>query len=182
MGEDNIFSSKKFTIATLLGTVAFVSNGFLPSPIDKMFIVIQALAFALGSLLIAKSGAIIASFINGLLLSLFRAGFFPFSLVFSLIYGGLIDGVFYVFKVNEGTNVKARRLIISLGVVTGLTGFISMFLTTALGLLPMVTEMYVGVLAVGILNGVIAGYLTLTIWNRYLSHHFQGKVPKQELP
>ena len=153
--------------------MAFVSNGFLPSPFDKMFIVIQALAFALGSLIIAKSGAIYASFINGVLLSLFRTGFFPFSLFFSLIYGLLIDGSFQVFKVNQGNNVKAKRLVFSLTLVTGVTGIVSMFLTTTMGLIPMVATMYLGVLVIGIFNGIIAGYLTLLIWNRFLSRRFQ---------
>jgi len=153
----------------LLGTVAFVSNGFLPSPIDKMFIVIQALVFALGSLAIAKSGAIYASFVNGILLSIFRAGFFPFSLLFSLFYGLLIDVAFQTLKVNRGNNIKAKTLVFSLALVTGITGVVSMFLTTTLGLIPMVTTMYFGIIVVGVLNGVVAGYLTLFIWKRYLS-------------
>jgi hypothetical protein len=138
-----------------------------------MFIVVQALAFALCSLMIAKSGAIYASFINGILLSIFRTGFFPFSLLFSLIYGLLIDGAFHAFKVNKGNNVKAKRLILSLSLVTAITGVLSMFLTTTMGLLPMATTIYLGVLAVGVLNGVIAGYLTLLVWNRHLSSLFQ---------
>ena len=150
-----IVSSKKLTVATLLGTVAFISNGFLPSPVDKMFILIQALSFALSSLVIAKSGAVYASLVNGILLSLFRTGFFPFSLFFSVIYGLLI--------------------VFSLTLATGITGVASMFLTTVMGLIPMVASMYLAVLVVGVLNGVAASYLTLLIWNRQLSRHFQGR-------
>jgi hypothetical protein len=170
-----IVSSKKLTVATLLGTVAFISNGFLPSPIDKMFILIQALSFALSSLVIARSGAVYASLVNGILLSLFRTGFFPFSLFFSVIYGLLIEGFFQGFKVTNGNEVKAKRLVFSLTLATGITGVASMFLTTAMGLIPMVASMYFAVLVVGVLNGVVASYLTLLIWNRQLSRHFQGR-------
>jgi hypothetical protein len=162
---------------TLLGTLAFISNGFLPSPIDKMFIMIQALSFALGSLLLTKGGAVYASLINGILLSLFRTGFFPFSLFFSLVYGLLIEGFFQGLKVAKGNEVKAKRLFASLTLATGITGVLSMFLTTAMGLLPMVATMYIGVLFIGILNGVAASYLTLLIWNRRLFAIF-GKDPE----
>lgn len=88
----NIFNSKKLAVITSLGTLAFVSNGFLPSPIDKMIIGIQALSFSLASILVTKGGAIYASFVTGLLFSIIRTSFFPFSLMFSLFYGLLIDG------------------------------------------------------------------------------------------
>jgi hypothetical protein len=39
----------------------------------------------------------------------------------------------------------------------------------------MVASMYLAVLVVGVLNGGAAGYLTLLIWNRQLSRHFQGR-------
>jgi hypothetical protein len=139
---------------TLLGTLAFISNGFLPSPIDKMFIMIQALSFALGSLLLTKGGAVYASLINGILLSFFQG-----------------------LKVAKGNEVKAKRLFASLTLATGITGVVSMFLTTAMGLLPMVATMYIGVLFIGILNGVAASYLTLLIWNRRLFAIF-GKDPE----
>ena len=87
---DGIFNSKKVAVITLLGTLAFVSNGFLPSPIDKMVIGIQALCFSLAALLVAKGGAVYASLVTGLLLSVLRTSFFPFSLLFSLFYGLII--------------------------------------------------------------------------------------------
>ena len=137
-----------------------------------MVIGIQALCFSLAALLVAKGGAIYASFITGLLLSVLRPGFFPFSLLFSLFYGLLIDGFFHFFKVNDAKCVKSRRLILLLTVATGVTGVVSMYLTTMLSILPMVPIMYLAIIAVAILNGVVAGYLTGIIWNKYLSHLF----------
>ena len=43
---NSIFNSKKVAVITIFGTLAFVSSGFLPAPIDKMVIGIQALSFS----------------------------------------------------------------------------------------------------------------------------------------
>lgn len=171
---DKIFSSHRLAVPTLLGTVAFVSTGFLPTPVDKMFVMIQALTFALGSLMMARSGGTYASLINGILLSILRPAFFPFSLIFSLFYGLLIDGFFQVFRVNKDNHVKGARLIISLALGTSITGLLSMYLTTIIGLMPMAPIIYSAILAIGILNGVAAGYLTLLIWNKYVARRIQG--------
>ncbi|MBN1244322.1 hypothetical protein JXA31_01860 [Candidatus Bathyarchaeota archaeon] len=167
-----MFNSRKVAVITLLGTLAFVSNGFLPSPIDKMLIGIQALCFSLAALLVSKGGAVYASFVTGVLLSVLRTGFFPFSLLFSLFYGLLIEGLFYFFKVRKAECVKSRRLILLLTVATGITGVVSMYLTTMLCILPMIPAMYFAIIVVAVLNGVVAGYLTVMIWNKYLSQFF----------
>jgi hypothetical protein len=169
---DGIFNSKKVAVITLLGTLAFVSNGFLPSPIDKMVIGIQALCFSLAALLAAKGGAVYASLVTGLLLSVLRTSFFPFSLLFSLFYGSIIEGLFYFFKVRKEKRVKSRRLILLLTVATGITGVVSMYLTTMLCILPMIPAIYSAIIIVASLNGVVAGYLTVIIWKKYLSHLF----------
>jgi len=137
-----------------------------------MVIGIQALCFSLAALLVAKGGAVYASFVTGLLLSVLRTSFFPFSLMFSLFYGLLIECFFHFFKVNKGKCVKSRRLIFLLTVATGITGVVSMYLTTMLCILPMIPAMYLAIIVVAILNGAVAGYLTVIIWNKYLSHLF----------
>jgi hypothetical protein len=165
-----IINSRKLALITLFGTLAFVSNGFLPSPIDKMVIGIQALCFSLATLVVPKGGATYASFITGFLLSVLRPGFFPFSLLFSVFYGIMIELSFHFFKVNCEKCVKTRRLILLLTVVTGITGVASMYLTTIMGMLPMIPTIYIAIIAVGALNGAIAGYLTVKIWNNHLFH------------
>ncbi len=169
-GACKIFNSKKIAVITLLGTLAFVSNGFLPSPIDKMVIGIQALCFSLAALLVMKGGAIYASAVAGLLLSVLRTGFFPFSLTFSLFYGLLIEGLFYLFKVNDANYIKSKRLILLLTLATAIAGIVSMYVTTVIGVLPMIPMMYLAIIAVAILNGIVAGYLTAKIWKKYFSH------------
>ena len=137
-----------------------------------MVIGIQALCFSLAALLVAKGGAVYASFVTGILLSGLRTGFFPFSLLFSLFYGLIIEGLFYFFTVRKGNRVESRRLILLLTVATGITGVASMYLTTMMGVIPMIPAMYFAIIVVAILNGVVAGYLTVIIWNKYLSHLF----------
>jgi hypothetical protein len=165
-----IFNSKKLAVITLFGTLAFVSNGFLPSPIDKIVIGIQALCFSLAALVVPKGGATYASFVTGLLLSVLRPGFFPFSLLFSVFYGVMIELSFYCFKVNCEKCIKTKRLILLLTVVTGITGVTSMYLTTIMGILPMIPAIYIAIVVVGCLNGAIAGYLNVKIWRNHLSH------------
>ena len=92
--------------------------------------------------------------------------------MFSLFYGLLIDGFFHFFKVNDGNYVKSKRLILLLTVATGITGVASMYLTTMLNVLPMIPTMYLAIIVGAIINGVIAGYLTVIIWNRYHSNRF----------
>ncbi len=168
----SIINSKKVAVIALLGTLAYVSNGFLPSPVDKMVIGIQALCFSLSALLVPKGGAIYASFVTGLLLSILRIGFFPLSLLFSLFYGFLIDGFFHFFQVGCKKSVKSKRLILLLTVATGITGVASMYLATMMGVIPMIPALYFAVIVVAIFNGAVAGYLTVVIWSKYLSHLF----------
>jgi len=137
-----------------------------------MVIGIQALSFSLASLLVDKGGAIYTSFVTGLLLSVLRMSFFPFSLMFSVFYGLLIDGFFHLFKVNEANYVKSKRLILLLTVATGITGVASMFVTTMLEVIPMIPAVYFAIIVGAIINGAMAGYLTVIIWNRYLCHRF----------
>ena len=79
---------------------------------------------------------------------------------------------FHFFKVKDENGVKSRRLILLLAIVTGIIGVVSMYLTTMMGVLPMIPAMYLAIIIAGFLNGAVAGYLTVVIWSKYLSHYF----------
>ncbi len=162
--------ARELGIAVLLGVVAFVSTVFLPTPVDKMFLVVQALAFATGSLSVDRGGATLVSLTNGVLLSLMRSWLFPFSLVFSLIYGLLIDSFFQVLGVRRHNSVAGSRLVVALVLATALTGVLSMYLTVSLNWMPSTPLLYCFILVGGVINGAVASYLTLLVWKRYLSH------------
>lgn len=164
-------STKKITIATLFGAVIFVSKAFLPSPFDKMLIIMQAVLLGLGSLMLKGVGATYVAVVGGLLTALLRPAFFPFTLSFALLYGLFVDFLFFAFKANphQGT-VKTWRLVASLTLSTGLTGFLSYYITALFELLPRNFALEVSILATGTFSGAIAGYITSIIWNKHLKN------------
>jgi len=164
--------TKRVALATLFGAVIFLSKTLMPSPIDKMFIVLHALLLALSSLLLRRMGATYVAVIGGVLTALWRTALAPFTFVFALLYGLFVDGFFFIFKVNptEG-NMKTRRLVASMTVSTALLGLISYYMTVFMfSLVERNPVLEVGILVIGILNGAFAGYLASIIWNRYLKN------------
>lgn len=162
--------TKRIAVATLFGALIFVSKVVVPSPIDKMFVVIQALLLALGALLLKRMGATYVAAIGGCLTALWRISFAHFTFIFALLYGLFVDIFFFVFKVNaDQDTVKTSKLIALMTVSTALVGLISYYTTVfPFSLLPKNLVLEVSILIVGALNGSIAGYFASVIWNRHL--------------
>ena len=111
-GESLKPNTKRVVLATLLGTVLFLSKTVVLSPMDKMFIIVHALLLALGALLLQKMGATYVAVIGGVLTALLRTDLALFTFVFALLYGLFVDGFFFVFKVNTtGSGMKTSRLV-----------------------------------------------------------------------
>ncbi|MEM2909461.1 MAG: hypothetical protein QXO01_00090 [Nitrososphaerota archaeon] len=160
--------TKRIAAATLFGIIIFVSKVILPSPLDKLLVIVQALLLSLSSLLLGRMGATYVATIGGLLTQIWRPGFFTFSLVFAIAYGLTIDGLFYIFKVKTlSGDVRAGRLIVALTLSTGTIGILSMYVTVMLGFMPWSPWLYVAILMGGTFSGALAGYLTLLLWRRY---------------
>lgn len=165
--------TKRVALATLFGAVIFLSKTVMPSPIDKMFIALHALLLALGSLLLRRMGATYVAVIGGVLTALWRTALAPFTFVFALLYGLFVDGFFFIFKVNHAAfrSVETRRLVASLTVSTALLGLISYYMTVFIfSLVQRNPVLEVCILAIGTLNGALAGYLASIIWNKYLKN------------
>ena len=164
--------SKKVAVATLFGALMFATATILPSPIDKMFIVVQALPLALGALLLRRLGATYVATVGGVLTALWRTALAPFSFVFALLYGLLVDGFFFIFNVySDNGTVKTGRMIASMTISTALVGVLSYYVTVlSLNLLQRNFALEVAILAAGTLNGIVAGYLTSIIWNKHLKN------------
>jgi len=161
--------TKSIGIGALFGAVIFVSKMVLPTPIDKMSIFIQALLLGLSSLIISKWGATYVACVGGLLTTLWRVEFAPFSLTFAVMYGLLVDGFFHLFKVRTShRSVRTRRAVASLILSTAVMGLLSTYVTVTMGLMPPMPTLYLVIIIFGILNGALAGYLTSIIWNKYL--------------
>jgi len=160
---------RRIAIGSLFGVLIFVSATIVPTPIDKMLMVVQATLLGLGSLLMKRFGATYTATVGGLLMTLWRAAYAPFSLIFAIAYGLLVDGFFHLLKIRmpEG-NVKTRRTVASLTLSTAVVGLLSMYVTVSIGLMPMIPALYAIIIVIGIINGTVAGFVTSFIWNRYL--------------
>ena len=164
--------TKRIALATMFGVLLFLFKIVLPSPVDKMVVVFHALLLALGALLLRKTGATYVAFIGGILTALWRIAWAPFTFAFALLYGFLVDGLFFLFRINtvKGT-LKTRKLVAVMTVSTALMGLLSYYTTVyVFGLLQRNLIFEIGLLLTGTLNGAVAGYLIPIIWNKYLKN------------
>jgi len=160
--------SRKVTIATVFGVLVFVSKIIIPTPFDKMAIAPQALLLALGFLSVGPLGATSVAAVGGLLSAFWRAPFAPFTMVFALMYGLLVDGFCHVMKVKGSDGcVKKGRLVGAVTVSTVIVGLSSYYVSAfVFGILPRNLFLEFIILIAGTLNGLIAGYLTPLVWSR----------------
>jgi len=162
--------TRKIAVATVFGALIFVSKTLLPSPINKMIVVVQALLLALSSLLLRRFGATYSGFIGGALTALWNLALAPFSLIFALLFGLLVDGFFFMLQVDVlGEEVNVIRMVVAMTLVTAFVGVLSYYSTTHLiELIPRNITMEIIILVMGTISGAVAGYLASVIWNKYL--------------
>ena len=163
---------RRLTLAVLFAVLVFISKTFLPTPLDKVLIVFQALFLGLGSMTLAPFGATLVATIGGLLTSAWRAPFAPFTLGFAVLYGILVDVFLMLFKAKaENGTLQVRRLVAGVTIATAMTGIASYYTTVyALSLLPRNMVLEASILVIGVLNGLAGGYLTSLLWNKALRH------------
>ena len=61
--------SRRLIVATMFAVLVFISKTFIPTPVDKVLIVVQALFLGLGTIMLAPLGGTIVSTIAGVLTS-----------------------------------------------------------------------------------------------------------------
>ena len=137
-----------------------------------MIVVVQALLLALSSLLLRRFGATYSGLIGGILTALWNLAHAPFSFVFALLFGLLVDGLFFLLKVDmPGEEVNVTRVVAAMTLATAFVGALSYYSTTHLiELIPRNLVMEIIILVIGTVSGALAGYLTSVIWNRYLKN------------
>ncbi len=162
--------TKRLATAVLFGVIIFIAKVFIPSPINKMLIGIQALMLALGALLYRSKGATFISLVGGVLTALWNAALAPFTLFFALLYGLLVDASFILLKMDAAHSGNITiKLVIAMTASTMVVGLASYYVTVHLtGLLPSSPLLEIMILVAGIINGAVAGYLASLIWNSYL--------------
>jgi len=161
--------AERIIITSLFGSVIFITRVFVPPPIDKLLIVVDAIFLVLGALFLKKWGATSVGAVGGVLTGLWRPAV-PFSFIFIFIYGILVDISLFGFQVratNEGVN--QNRLIMSLSLSTVLIALISYY-ATSIGINIIINNQILEmmVLLMGPISGAVAGYASSYLWNKYL--------------
>ena len=163
---------QRLILAVLFAVLVFISKTFLPTPFDKMLVVVQALFLGLGSIALGPFGATTVSTLAGLLTSTWRAPFAPFTLGFAVLYGLLVDALVMLFKARaENGTIRMKRLVAAVTTATAVTGMASYYTTVyVLSLLPRNIALESAILFIGVLNGLAGGYLAGLLWRKALRH------------
>ncbi len=147
-----------------------VTRLFVPPPVDKILIAVDAILLALSALFVRNMGATYVGATGGTLTSLLRPTLIPFSIIYALIFGILVDLCFIIFKVKANSEgVNRNKLMLAMAVSTLLIGFISYYATTQFPQLIWQTQaMDIMVAFFGPATGAVAGYASSYLWNKYL--------------
>src|SRR4030067_2413687 len=115
---------ERLLIAALFGAIIFVTRVFVPYPIDKMLIVVDAVLLALSALFIKKVGATYVGAVGGALTGLWGPSLLPFSFLLFFLYGVMVDVLLFLFRVQASSEgVNRNRLMTAMALNTLLIGF-----------------------------------------------------------
>ncbi len=175
---------QRLFIIALFGAIIFVTNMFLPPPLNYLVIVVQAVLLALSALFIPKVGAMYVGAVGGLLTALVSPALGPFTFFFAFLFGVFVDLFLFAFKIR-GTSqgVNQNRLIAAMAISTLLIAVSSY---SAFAIFPQyiksegfsIVSLFVQrsqmldalVLFMGPVSGAVAGYAASYLWNKYLRH------------
>ncbi len=173
--------TRKLLTATLLGVVIAVVKGLFQPPYADFLIIVEAPILGLSFLLLGRGGATYTELINGLLQSVFKASFFPFSLIIALLYGALVDVLGVAFKARGQDNTSSKRMVATLGIASIVTGVLAAYSSIALGIIPydmsLLYIVYIPIVIWGILSGALGGYISARVWERNLKARFRSVQP-----
>jgi len=175
---------QRLFIIALFGAIIFVTNIFLPPPLNYLVIVVQAVLLALSALFIPKVGASYVGAVGGLLTTLVSPALGPFTFFFAFLFGVFVDIFLFAFKIKGTTQgVNKNRLIAAMAVSTMLIAVSSY---SAFAIFPQyiksegfsIVSLFVQrsqmldalVLFMGPVSGAVAGYAASYLWNKYLRH------------
>ncbi len=176
-GAHTLQKLQRLFIIALFGSIIFVTNVFLPSPLNYLIIVVQAVLLALSGLFIPKIGAMSAGAVGGLLTALISGtALGPFTFFFAFLFGVFVDAFLLIFKVKGSSQgVSQYRMMGAMAVSTLLiavssylaftTGFLSFSLFIERSLMLDALVMFMGPV-----TGAVAGYASSYLWNKYLRH------------
>jgi hypothetical protein len=159
----------RLLIAAFFASIMFTTRFFVPVPFDRLLIAVDAVLLALSALFVKNFGATYVGAVGGVLVGLLLPSFLPFSIIFMFLYGVIVDGSMFLFRVNAtGQGVNRNRLVTAMAFGTVLIAFISYYATTVLGVIPSYPYLDMLVLFMGPASGVSAGYAAAYLWNKHL--------------
>jgi len=163
---------RRVALIAIFGAAVFISKTLAPSPMDKMLVVVQSLFLALGSLLSSSLGATKVAAVGAALTLLLRPALAPITIAFALLYGILTDSLVLIFRVKaQGGEVNTKRLIAAMTVGTAITGLASYYVSVhILALLERNPFLEGLILGVGVLSGLLGGFLAALIWRKALRY------------
>jgi uncharacterized membrane protein len=164
--------TKRVFITALFSSIIFVTNFFVPPPINNLVIVVQAVILALAALFVGKAGATYVGLAGGVLSALSRPAFGPFTFIFTFLYGLLVDLFFLVFKVSSPKDkVNRNRVIFAMAFSTAIIGLSTYYTFAVLtNVIPLNTMLAGLMLFLGTGSGITAGYAAAYLWNKYLKN------------
>ena len=160
----------RLLIASFFASIIFVTRFFVPPPLDKLLIVVDAVLLALSALFVRNIGATYVGAVGGALVGLLRPSLLPFSFLYFFLYGCMIDLFLFLFRVNAtAEGVNRNKLVIAMAVNTLLIGFLSYYTVTLFPtLIPSFPALDMMVAFMGPATGATAGYAASYLWNKYL--------------
>jgi hypothetical protein len=159
----------RLLIAAFFASIMFITRFFVPMPFDRLLIAVDAVLLALSALFVKSFGATYVGAVGGMLVGLLLPSFLPFSIIFMFLYGVIVDGSMFLFRINAtDQGVNRNRLIIAMAFGTLLIAFVSYYATTVLKLIPSYPFLDMIVLFMGPASGVSAGFAAAYLWNKYL--------------
>jgi uncharacterized membrane protein len=161
-------------ITALFGSIIFVAKVAvpLPTPVNKLLIVVEAVLLATAALFIKKVGATYVGTVGGVLTALWQPTLGIFTFLFDFLYGVFVDVFFFLFKVTSTTSeVNRTRMIAAMTFSTAIIGFLSYYTTSSLlEILPIDPVLAGLILFMGTVSGAVAGYAAAYLWNKYLKN------------
>jgi len=162
--------AKRLFIASLFSSIIFIINFLVPSPINYLLIVVQAVILALANLFLGKAGATYVGLIGGFLSALSRPAFGPFTFLFTFLFGLLVDTFSLASKSSSTTSIVSQnRVILAMTFSTTIIGFSSYYATAVYLKIVDLNAMMSGlVIFIAAGSGISAGYAATYLWNKYL--------------
>ena len=161
---------RQLLIAAFFGSIIFITRLLVPVPLDRLLIAIDAVLLALSGLFIKSVGATYVGVVGGGLLSLVRPSLLPFSFVFFVLFGCLVDLSFFLFRVRATSGgINRDKLMAAMAINTLLIGFLSYYVIILFPkLIPSSPALDLIVAFMGPATGATAGYAAAYLWNKYL--------------